>query len=208
MHYTGMLSGEAALEHLCKAGSGVSAHYLVEENGQIIQMVEEDRRAWHAGVAHWRGKDNINDRSIGIEIVNPGHEHGYRPFPEKQIDAVRELTQDIMERHEIEPQHVVGHSDIAPLRKQDPGEYFPWEMLAKHHIGIWHGCDNTDHIYQEANETTYNKLHKLGYKLPATLEENIAIITAFQRHWHPEYVTGEWNTVCEARLDALLTKIS
>ncbi len=141
LHYTGMQTSDAALEWLCNPASNVSAHYFVEEDGTIFQLVEEDRRAWHAGVAHWQGACNINDISIGIEIANCGHEHGYTDFPAAQIEAVKLLCLDIMQRYELPAHSVVAHSDVAPTRKQDPGELFPWQELAKYGVGIWHDIE-------------------------------------------------------------------
>jgi N-acetylmuramoyl-L-alanine amidase len=129
IHYTGMKSGEAALTRMCDPQTKVSAHYMVEEDGRVFQLVDEAKRAWHAGVSFWDGRDNINKYSIGIELVNPGHEWGYRPFPEAQIAALLELLEGISKRHPIKVEYVLGHSDVAPSRKQDPGELFPWDRL-------------------------------------------------------------------------------
>lgn len=137
LHYTGMQSEEGALDWLCCEESRVSCHYFVFSDGRIVQSVPESRRAWHAGVSSWRGLDDLNSRSIGIEIANPGHEFGYVPFPEAQIEAVIALARDIVVRNAIKPRDVVAHSDIAPARKQDPGELFPWKRLAQHGVGIW-----------------------------------------------------------------------
>ena len=137
LHYTGMKSAEAALERLTDPAAQVSAHYCVEEDGKVWRLVAEERRAWHAGQALWAGADDINGRSIGIEIVNPGHEFGYRPFPEAQMAAVIELCQGILARHPVPPTRVLGHSDVAPLRKEDPGELFDWPGLAAQGIGLW-----------------------------------------------------------------------
>ncbi len=136
LHYTGMKTGSGAIEKLCDASAKVSAHYVVEEDGRVLQLVEESERAWHAGVSFWRGNTNINQRSIGIEIVNPGHEYGYRPFTLAQMEAVIALCEDIVKRHKIPARNVVGHSDIAPARKQDPGELFDWEWLASVAVGL------------------------------------------------------------------------
>lgn len=135
LHYTGMPSGDQALNWLCIEESQVSCHYLIHEDGRIVQMVGEDKRAWHAGVSKWRGHEDINSHSIGIEVVNPGILHGYPDFPDIQIEAVIALCQDILERQEIAPRDVVAHSDIAPGRKPDPGEKFPWGKLHKNGIG-------------------------------------------------------------------------
>src|SRR5579885_1109065 len=137
LHYTGMPSAAAALDRLCDPAARVSAPYLVEEDGTLWRLVAEDRRAWHAGVSAWEGEGEINARSLGIEIVNPGHEWGYRPFPEAQMRVVEELCRDLVARHAIPATRIVGHSDIAPERKADPGELFDWPRLARAGIGLW-----------------------------------------------------------------------
>jgi N-acetylmuramoyl-L-alanine amidase len=136
LHYTGMKDGEAAVDWLCNPASGVSSHYLVHEDGRIIQMVEEMDRAWHAGKSLWRGVADLNSSSIGIEIQNPGHEWGYRPFPDVQMRSVLRLTATLCVRHRIDRADVIGHSDIAPTRKDDPGELFDWPRLAMHRIAL------------------------------------------------------------------------
>src|SRR6195952_2802969 len=136
LHYTGMVDAASAIARLADPEAKVSAHYLIAEDGQIVRMVDESKRAWHAGKSHWRGLDDINSASIGIELVNPGHEFGYRPFPEAQIDALIPLVASIVERHGITRGNIVGHSDIAPARKQDPGELFPWARLAKLRLSL------------------------------------------------------------------------
>src|SRR3974390_1926530 len=137
LHYTGMADADSALALLCTQGSNVSAHYFVCEDGRIIQMVPEGRRAWHAGKSEWAGETDINSCSIGIEIVNPGHDHGYPPFPKRQIAAVTALCRSIQTRHIIPPTRVLAHSDVAPARKQDPGEKFPWRTLHDSGVGHW-----------------------------------------------------------------------
>ena len=129
LHYTGMKTAAEAIERLCDPAAEVSAHYVVDEDGSILQLVEEDKRAWHAGVSQWGDITDVNSHSIGIEIVNPGHEWGYRPYPDVQITAVMDLVKGIMQRWDIKPEGVLGHSDVAPGRKQDPGELFPWDRL-------------------------------------------------------------------------------
>ena len=136
LHYTGMPNAQVALDKMTSKEGGVSAHYTVDEDGTIYRHVDEDRRAWHAGVSYWRGMTDLNSASIGIEIVNPGHEFGYRPFPDEQIASVIPLVADIKERHGISRGNVVGHSDIAPARKEDPGELFPWWELAKRRLAL------------------------------------------------------------------------
>lgn len=137
LHYTGMQSAEAALDRLCDPESKVSAHYVVEEDGAVWRLVQEERRAWHAGVSFWLDETTLNTVSIGVEIVNPGHEWGYRPFPEAQMQAVEALCRDIVARRRIPAHRIVAHSDIAPARKTDPGELFDWRRLARAGIGLW-----------------------------------------------------------------------
>ncbi|HET9629299.1 MAG TPA: N-acetylmuramoyl-L-alanine amidase, partial [Novosphingobium sp.] len=131
LHYTGMPTGEEALARLCDPRAKVSAHYFIDEDGTVTQLVEEERRAWHAGRSYWRGVTDVNSASIGIELVNPGHEWGYREFTRAQMEALCPLAADIIKRHDIPRANVVGHSDIAPSRKQDPGELFDWPLLAR-----------------------------------------------------------------------------
>ena len=136
LHYTGMKDAASALERLCDPAAQVSAHYMIDEDGSVIQLVDEAKRAWHAGKSFWRGITDMNSASIGIELVNPGHEFGYRPFPAAQITALKKLLHEIIARHGMNRKScLLGHSDIAPTRKQDPGELFPWEELAKDGLG-------------------------------------------------------------------------
>ncbi len=182
-HYTGMETAQAALDRLCDPAAEVSAHYLVDEDGACWQLVDESQRAWHAGVSYWRGETNINARSIGIEIVNPGHEFGYREFPDVQIDAVHKLALDILERHAIPARNVVGHSDVAPSRKKDPGEYFPWQQLADAGVGEW--PQESDYLEKDT-AVLIQILSEIGYDT-----SNIAAaLKAFQRHYRPTRVTG------------------
>ncbi len=204
LHYTGMKSGQEALEWMCNPASEVSAHYMVEENGEIVQMVEEDRRAWHAGVSHWAGRDGLNDISIGIEIVNKGHEHGYTPFPDVQMQAVKQLAHDIMFRHELRAKDVVAHSDIAPTRKEDPGELFPWAECAAEGIGIWHN-DNSDAGRGQSCAADFAQLQQFGYGV--NMEDDAqkkAVITAFQRRFRAELMNGQWDEECQRKLELML----
>ena len=137
LHYTGMKTADEALARLCDPEAKVSAHYTIGTDGRVYAHVPEERRAWHAGVSFWAGEANVNGRSIGIELVNPGHEFGYVPFAETQIAALIDLARTILARHPIPPAHVLGHSDVAPGRKMDPGELFPWARLAQSGIGLW-----------------------------------------------------------------------
>jgi N-acetylmuramoyl-L-alanine amidase len=210
LHYTGMQSAQAAIERLCDPAAQVSAHYVVDEDGRTAQLVDDEKRAWHAGVSFWQGLTDINSASVGIEIVNPGHEFGYRAFPDAQIAAVITLCQDLMKRHNIPPSRVLGHSDIAPMRKDDPGELFPWEKLAQHGIGLWPQVSDLD--FQAAKDLAdhpawfHDLLIECGYDASA---DESAAITAFHRHYYPEKFTGEHNPqeidqTSVARLLALL----
>jgi N-acetylmuramoyl-L-alanine amidase len=186
LHYTGMPSAAAALERMCDPAAEVSAHYCIDEDGTIWRLVAEKRRAWHAGRSFWAGESDINSRSIGIELVNPGHEFGYRPFPEAQIRALEALCRDILARHAIPPARILGHSDIAPERKEDPGEFFPWERLATAGIGLWPVFGAAAPAADMAAART--ALAKIGYAAPAG--DIGAVLTAFQRHWRPERCDG------------------
>ncbi|WP_184383517.1 N-acetylmuramoyl-L-alanine amidase [Roseococcus suduntuyensis] len=194
LHYTGMKSGPEALARLRDPEAGVSSHYLVEEDGRIFRLVEEGRRARHAGVSHWGGRSALNAFSIGIEIVNPGHEWGYRPFPALQMAAVAELCLDILARHPIPARHVLAHSDVAPDRKEDPGELFDWPGLAKCGVGLWPERD------AEPDADALTLLGRIGYRTDLPLP---VLVTAFQRHWRPERVDGIADAVTLARMAAV-----
>jgi N-acetylmuramoyl-L-alanine amidase len=213
LHYTGMRTGEEAIARLRDPGARVSSHYVVEEDGRVFRLVAEERRAWHAGVSFWRGRRNINGESIGVEIVNPGHEFGYRPFPEPQIAAVIALVADIRSRWSIEDRDIVGHSDVAPTRKDDPGELFPWKRLAEAGHGLWaeappapgapigEGEEGAAVFALQAGFT------RLGYHLPPSGRfdaDTAAVVRAFQRHWRQERVDGLADGDTRARLIALL----
>ena len=193
LHYTGMQSGAAAVDRLCDPAAKVSAHYTIDEDGTVYAHVPEDRRAWHAGVSHWAGVDNVNARSIGIELVNPGQEYGYRAFPDAQIASLISLSHGLVMRHPIAASQVVGHSDVAPMRKDDPGELFPWERLAAAGIGLWPQAIASD-IGAEA-------LVRYGYDPKA---DPAKVVTAFQRHFRPARLTGEWDGECAGLLASLL----
>ena len=196
LHYTGMKTAGAALDRLCDKEAEVSSHYLVEENGTVWQLVDESRRAWHAGPSFWRGETALNARSIGIEIVNPGHEHGYVPFPDVQMQAVVELCRGILARHPIAARDVLAHSDIAPDRKEDPGELFDWQRLAAQGIGVWprEECRPVD------PQSVRGTLAAIGYRTDLALP---TLLRAFQRHWRQEAVTGEADAQTRARLAAV-----
>lgn len=183
VHYTGMTSARSALERLCDADAKVSAHYLIDEDGTSYRLVAEDRRAWHAGVSSWRGEADVNGRSVGIELVNPGHEFGYRPFPDAQMAAFRELALDVLARHPIEARNVVGHSDVAPARKTDPGEFFDWRAMAEAGIGLW--PEEADFV-----EFDTARLSALLAQIGYDTEDLPAALRAFQRHFRPARVNG------------------
>ncbi len=197
LHYTGMTSGAAAIDRLCDPAAKVSAHYTIDEDGAVYAHVAEDRRAWHAGVSHWAGVDNLNACSIGIELVNPGHDYGYRAFPDAQIASLIELSVGILKRHAIAPARVLGHSDVAPARKEDPGELFPWEKLAKAGIGVWPQAMKSD--------LGADALARYGYDPNAPQDK---VITAFQRHFRPKSLTGQWDGECAGLLAWLLSRPS
>lgn len=202
LHYTGMDSGAAAIARLRDPAAKVSAHYVVEEDGRILRLVPEDRRAWHAGVSHWRGMTGLNARSIGIEVVNPGHAHGYRPFPALQMAALCDLCCDILARHPIPARHVLAHSDIAPDRKEDPGELFDWEGLARNGVGLWPADARV--LWPAAEECAPGDpaalLAAIGYRPDLPLS---VLLSAFQRHWRPGRVDGMADAETLARLAAV-----
>ena len=199
LHYTGMQDAASAIARLSDPEAKVSAHYLIAEDGQIVRMVSEDKRAWHAGRSHWRKVNDVNSASVGIEIVNPGHEFGYRPFPVAQIDALIPLMQEITLRYRITRGNVVGHSDIAPARKDDPGELFPWERLARLRLALPSPTKNlmdphwTDGGFLLA-------LERFGYDVT----DPVASIIAFQRRFRPTNIDGIIDGECRSKLLALL----
>ena len=210
LHYTGMESGEAALERMCDPASEVSAHYMVWEDGRVTQLVGEDKRAWHAGLSSWQGLTDLNSRSVGIEIVNGGHDVPLAdgtlpPYPRPQIHALIELCHGVTDRFDIHPMRVLGHSDIAPQRKRDPGEHFPWARMARAGIGLWPEENFTTEppnlmgkglepgVSSASVERLQIALSKIGYALALTGmydADTEAVVTAFQRRWLPEQVTG------------------
>lgn len=199
LHYTGMQSAAEALERLCSAEAGVSAHYLIDEDGTVTQMVAEEHRAWHAGKSYWRGITDVNSASVGIELVNPGHEFGYRDFPEAQIEALLPLLSDIKKRHGVSRSNVVGHSDVAPARKTDPGELFPWERLARHKLAI-PAPRITMPLVFDNDGAFYLALERFGYDIT----DGPAAVRAFERRWRPERITGEIDGEISALLFELL----
>jgi N-acetylmuramoyl-L-alanine amidase len=184
LHYTGMPSAKAALERLCDPAAEVSAHYLIDEDGTIHQLVADEQRAWHAGLSYWRGERDVNSRSLGIELVNPGHEFGYRPFPGAQIAALTALLHALMGRHGIAARNLVGHADVAPARKQDPGELFPWEALAREGLGLWSTPGTASAMDESATRAL---LTAYGYDPDCALDQ---VLAAFQRHFRPARIDG------------------
>jgi N-acetylmuramoyl-L-alanine amidase len=213
LHYTGMPTGEAALARLRDPAAKVSAHFLVEEDGRVFALVPEERRAWHAGRSFWRGETDINARSIGVEMVNPGHEFGYRAFPDVQIAAVIDLLADVRSRWNIEDSRLLGHSDVAPARKEDPGELFPWRLLAQSGHGLWVEPDPAPGAPLAEGDAgpgvfaLQAGLTRLGYDSPPSGRYDAttaAIVRAFQRHWRQARVDGIADGETRARVIALL----
>jgi N-acetylmuramoyl-L-alanine amidase len=199
LHYTGMPDAAGALDRLTSPESKVSAHYLVDEDGTIFKLVDESKRAWHAGKSRWRDVTDVNSASVGIEIVNPGHEFGYRPFPDEQIASLIPLVSAIKERHAIGRGDIVGHSDVAPARKEDPGELFPWEALARRRLALPSPKrDLIDPFWTDAGFLL--ALERFGYDVT---DAQKAVI-AFQRRFRPDLIDGIIDGECRAKLLALL----
>ncbi|MCW3475883.1 N-acetylmuramoyl-L-alanine amidase [Rhodovastum sp. RN2-1] len=211
LHYTGMLTARDAIDRLRDPAAKVSSHYVVEEDGTVWRLVNERRRAYHAGVSYWHGNTGLNDRSIGIEIVNPGHAYGYPDFPVLQLSVVCDLCLEILSRHAIAPRDIVAHSDIAPDRKEDPGEKFDWEGLARNGVGLWpEGAPDLgtgDAVRDTASLRDVRRaLAAIGYRVApeGPLDPALAtVLRAFQRHWRPEAVTGQADAGTLARLLAV-----
>ena len=199
LHYTGMADAASAIARLTSPEAKVSAHYLVAEDGQVVRMVSEEKRAWHAGSSYWRGVTDVNSASVGIEIVNPGHEFGDRPFPDEQIAALIPLVSAIKDRHGIGRGNIVGHSDIAPARKDDPGELFPWEALARRRLALPSPIrDLMDPFWTDAGFLL--ALERFGYEVT---DRQKAVI-AFQRRFRPDRIDGIIDGECRAKLLSLL----
>jgi N-acetylmuramoyl-L-alanine amidase len=211
LHYTGMKTVREAIDRLRDPAARVSSHYVVDEDGAVLRLVPEARRAFHAGVSYWRGHSGLNARSIGIEIVNPGHEWGYRDFPVLQLAAVCDLCLGILSRHPIPPRNVLAHSDVAPDRKEDPGELFDWRSLAENGVGLWPiGAPDLGTVGAARDPAALHDvrtaLSGIGYRVAPKGAFDPALATvlrAFQRHWRPEAVTGEADAGTRARLSAL-----
>jgi N-acetylmuramoyl-L-alanine amidase len=200
LHYTGMQFSQDAIMRLCDPKARVSSHYVVVENGAIVQLVPEVKRAWHAGLSSWSGDADINSRSIGIEICNPGHEFGYPDFPARQIAAVITLCRSILTRNIVRPENIVAHSDVAPSRKQDPGEKFPWKLLAQSGVGLWVDVGKVFDQQPVRPDDTGVKITELqkmlaeyGYGIDISGRYDVTtreVVTAFQRHFRPSQVDG------------------
>lgn len=220
LHYTGTRTGQDALDILSgKTGREVSSHYTVDEDGTIYAHVKEQDKAWHAGLSHWQGVDNVNAFSIGIEIVNPGHEWGYRAFPKSQMVAVLALCKDILSRHAIPPRRVVAHSDVAPARKEDPGELFDWKWLAENGVGVWpngKALPRSGFITLREGDagaevgSLQRRLAEWGYGIPIShtfCVQTREVVVAFQRHFRQSSLTGEWDGQCDALLEDVLRQV-
>lgn len=201
LHYTGMETAEAARARMCDPEAKVSAHYMIDEDGTVTRLVEEAHRAWHAGVSFWRGHTDINARSIGVELVNPGHEFGYRPFPEAQTAALVDLARDIVRRHAIPARNVVGHSDVAPRRKMDPGELFDWQGLADAGVGLW-PAESADCLMDP--DVVRDMLADYGYETGNLFKT----LQAFQRHFRPARVNGRIDFETARLLKGLLETVA
>jgi len=215
IHYTGMESFDKAFSRLCDKEAEVSAHYIIKEDGEIINLVHEGKRAWHAGVSSWRGRDNVNDYSIGIELVNKGHEFGYEAFPSRQMDSLLRLLEELMEKHPIQLRNIVGHSDIAPTRKEDPGELFNWELLVSYNLSVW--PDLPQDIGSEALispgdsgesvKDLQKRLSEFGYQINIDGEygvETCYVVIAFCRRFAPTNISDVWHEQAEITLNSLL----
>ncbi|WFU35353.1 N-acetylmuramoyl-L-alanine amidase [Bradyrhizobium brasilense] len=217
LHYTGMPDVEGAITQLCTAGTEVSAHYIVLEDGRIVQCVPESKRAWHAGVSAWAGDDDINSCSIGVEIVNRGHDWGYPDFPLRQIAAVIALCRGIMLRRKVVAHRVLGHSDVAPARKKDPGEKFPWHSLANSGVGHWvqpapivRGDALQLGAISDSVSNMQAAFRRYGYNIPNNGKfdgPTMEVVTAFQRHFRPERIDGIADRSTMATLHALLESL-
>jgi N-acetylmuramoyl-L-alanine amidase len=206
LHYTGMKTAEEALARLCDPSAKVSAHYTIDTDGCVFRHVPEERRAWHAGASYWAGRNAVNACSIGVELVNPGHEFGYVPFTDNQIASLIELAQDIVARHAIAAARVLGHSDVAPARKTDPGELFPWKTLAEHGIGLWPVARSSQSERRVTGEGDFAaNLARFGYGVPPDVDVPLeAVIAAFQRHFRPTCIDGIADDECAILLESLL----
>jgi len=203
-HYTGMKTEKSALKRLSNRNSKVSSHYFIKKNGSIINLVPDLYVSWHAGISFWKKVKKLNKYSIGIEIHNPGHQHGYKSFNKKQINSIKYLSLKLAKKYSIKRENYLGHSDISPNRKKDPGEKFPWEFLSKYRIGIWHSLDKRilkkyrlKKIDNLENKTFINNLIKIGYFLEKNnINSILSVIKAFQRRFRPQLINGKIDLEC------------
>jgi len=202
-HYTGMKNDELAISKLTNFNSEVSCHYYIDKNGKLIQLVPDLYIAWHAGKSYWKGDKLLNNKSIGVEISNPGHEYGYKDFNKKQIKCLIKISKILIKKYKIKNQHILGHSDVAPLRKKDPGEKFPWKHLAKKKIGIWHKLKINECIKLRGkknnveNKFFLKKLKEFGYFLNSSKKNELRkVINSFQRRFRPELIDGKIDKEC------------
>ena len=204
IHYTGMQSERESIKRLCDPKSKVSRHFVINKKGQVYKLVQENRIAWHAGKSCWGKYKNLNRNSIGIELVNKGHDFGYTIFPKKQLSSLTKICKKLIKKYKIKKKNVIGHSDVAPLRKIDPGEKFPWEKLANNNIGIWHKYKKKElikfrkiKIVNKSKVEFINKLKKIGYCFNYNRKGSlIKIIKAFQRHYRKELINGIIDKEC------------
>ena len=211
-HYTGMKSDKLAIRKLTGFNSKVSSHYYIDKKGNLIQLVPDLYIAWHAGKSYWKNDKFLNNNSIGIEISNPGHEHGYKAFNNKQIKCLIKISKNLLKNYKINPKNILGHSDIAPLRKKDPGEKFPWKLIASKKIGIWHKLN-----YKECNKLRgqrinidnkffFKKLKKFGYFVNTSKKIDLKkIVNSFQRRFRPELIDGKIDRECFEILKTLIS---
>tara|TARA_B100000965_G_scaffold348109_1_gene320557 strand:+ start:728 stop:1465 length:738 start_codon:yes stop_codon:yes gene_type:complete len=202
-HYTGMKSDKLAIRKLTSFNSKVSCHYYIDKNGKLIQLVPDLYIAWHAGESYWKNDKLLNNRSIGIEIANPGHEHGYKIFNKKQLRCLINISKILIEKFKIKNQNILGHSDIAPLRKKDPGEKFPWKFIADKKIGVWHKLNFKEcnklrgQKIRVENKIFFKKLRKFGYFTNTSKTHELKkIICSFQRRFRPELIDGKVDREC------------
>ncbi len=204
IHYTGMQSELESIKRLCDPKSEVSCHYLINIKGKVFRLVKEHRVAWHAGKSNWGKYKNLNNNSIGIELVNKGHKFGYKNFTKKQISNLIKLCKILMKKYKIKKNNIIGHSDIAPLRKIDPGEKFPWKHLAKYKIGIWHNYNyrflkkyrKNFFINKQSRKIFLKNLNKIGYRFTNRKKFLSRTIKAFQRHFRKELINGSLDQEC------------
>ena len=203
IHYTGMKDEKKAIDRLTDKKSKVSCHYFIKINGEIILLVPESYIAWHAGVSSWKNKKSLNKFSIGIEIHNKGHDHGYSKFTEAQINSTIVLCKKLIKKYKISNNNILGHSDIAYNRKKDPGEKFPWKKLANNKIGKWHNLDQKKlirlrgaKISSSEKKNMLKKLKKIGYLIKSENHKLIKLIKAFQRRFRPELINGKIDKEC------------